>query len=120
MIRAILHNLAASADRVDRAPPPVTLESASAARISGVPLARSQSLDSPLSTLYVGPRMNPSSHRSPSRTDKGLSVAYALGYSRGRFIIRNGWGTSWGEGGFAYATEQYATAAFKEAYGVVV
>ena len=37
-----------------------------------------------------------------------------------RFIVRNSWGTSWGDKGFAYASLDYAQAAFTEAYGIQV
>jgi hypothetical protein len=42
------------------------------------------------------------------------------GYKDDRFIVRNSWGTSWGDKGFAYASKAYAQAAFTEAYGVNV
>jgi C1A family cysteine protease len=42
------------------------------------------------------------------------------GYKDDRFIVRNSWGTSWGDKGFAYASKAYAKAAFTEAYGVNV
>ncbi len=43
-----------------------------------------------------------------------------VGYrADGRFIIRNSWGTSWGNNGFAFASEDYIQAAFfPEAYAV--
>ena len=43
-----------------------------------------------------------------------------VGYVNGRFIVRNSWGTGWGDKGFAYAADTYAQPAFTEAYGVVV
>jgi C1A family cysteine protease len=49
----------------------------------------------------------------------GHAVAL-VGYTSRRFIVRNSWGTTWGDGGFAYATNAYATNAFTEAYGVVL
>ena len=42
-----------------------------------------------------------------------------VGYDEQSFIIRNSWGTEWGDGGFARASESYA-AQFVEAYGVNV
>lgn len=47
----------------------------------------------------------------------GHAVAL-VGYTSEHFIVRNSWGATWGDGGFAYATNAYAKAAFTEAYGV--
>ncbi|MGH3012016.1 MAG: C1 family peptidase [Gaiellaceae bacterium] len=55
----------------------------------------------------------------PDTTRGGHAVAL-VGYRSGRFIVRNSWGTDWGDGGFAYASLAYAQDAFTEAYGVVV
>ena len=43
-----------------------------------------------------------------------------VGYVDGRFIVRNSWGTGWGDKGFAHAADSYAQPAFTEAYGVVL
>jgi hypothetical protein len=51
--------------------------------------------------------------------DGGHAVAM-VGYTKDRLIIRNSWGTDWGDKGFAYASFEYAKAAFTEAYGVTV
>lgn len=51
--------------------------------------------------------------------DGGHAVAF-VGYTADRFIVRNSWGTGWGDKGFAYASLEYAQAAFTEAYGVAV
>lgn len=53
----------------------------------------------------------------PNTVRGGHAVAF-VGYTQDRFIVRNSWGTSWGEKGFAYASNAYAQAAFTEAYGV--
>jgi hypothetical protein len=53
------------------------------------------------------------------RANGGHAVAL-VGYTPTRFIVRNSWGPRWGHGGFAYASYEYASAAFNEAYGVVV
>lgn len=51
---------------------------------------------------------------------RGGHAVSIVGYTADRFIVRNSWGTTWGDGGFAYASHGYATAAFTEAYGVSV
>ena len=38
-----------------------------------------------------------------------------VGYTSTGFIIRNSWGTGWGDKGFAYASNAYAKKAFTEA-----
>lgn len=50
-------------------------------------------------------------------TVRGGHCVALVGYTPDRFIVRNSWGTGWGDGGFAYASLQYAQAAFTEAYG---
>ncbi len=53
-------------------------------------------------------------------TARGGHAVAVVGYrADGRFIIRNSWGTAWGDKGFGYATEAYINAAFfNESYGV--
>ena len=53
----------------------------------------------------------------PDTTRGGHAVAI-VGYKRDRFIVRNSWGTGWGDKGFGYASLAYAQAAFTEAYGI--
>jgi hypothetical protein len=55
-------------------------------------------------------------------TVRGGHAPCVVGYTAdGRFIIRNSWGESWGDNGFAYASEQYITDAFfDESYGITV
>ncbi|AET93685.1 hypothetical protein BYI23_D001750 (plasmid) [Burkholderia sp. YI23] len=57
-----------------------------------------------------------------AQTTRGGHAPCVVGYTADqRFIIRNSWGTSWGDNGFAYATEQYITDAFfDESYGITV
>lgn len=47
----------------------------------------------------------------------GHAVAI-VGYTENHFIVRNSWGTSWGDGGFAYVSNSYARQAFTEVYGI--
>ena len=55
-------------------------------------------------------------------TVRGGHAPCVVGYTADhRFIIRNSWGTSWGDHGFAYASEAYINAAFfNESYGVTL
>lgn len=58
---------------------------------------------------------------NPATTRGGHAVA-VVGYTDDhRFIIRNSWGTRWGDDGFAYASENYINDAFfHESYGVAL
>lgn len=51
-------------------------------------------------------------------TARGGHAVALVGYTPDRFIVRNSWGTTWGDKGFAYASREYAKRAFTEAYGV--
>jgi C1A family cysteine protease len=55
-------------------------------------------------------------------TVRGGHAVCLVGYTTDkRFIVRNSWGTAWGDHGFAYASEGYINAAFfNESYGVTV
>jgi hypothetical protein len=55
-------------------------------------------------------------------TVRGGHAVCVVGYTaEKRFIIRNSWGASWGDQGFAYASEAYIKAGFfNESYGVTV
>jgi hypothetical protein len=53
-------------------------------------------------------------------TARGGHAVAIVGYRPGSFIVRNSWGTAWGDKGFAYASLAYAQAAFTEAYGIEV
>lgn len=52
------------------------------------------------------------------QTARGGHAVALVGYTKSAFIVRNSWGTSWGDKGYAYASWSYAQAAFTEAYGV--
>jgi C1A family cysteine protease len=55
----------------------------------------------------------------PNTVRGGHAVAIVGYRSDGRFIVRNSWGTGWGDKGFAYPTDAYVNAAFyNESYGV--
>lgn len=53
-------------------------------------------------------------------TTRGGHAVALVGYTPDRFIVRNSWGTSWGDKGFGYASLSYAQAAFTEAYGITI
>ncbi len=54
-------------------------------------------------------------------TIRGGHAICIVGYTNDRFIVRNSWGTGWGDGGFAYALDQYILAAFfPESYGITL
>jgi len=55
-------------------------------------------------------------------TIRGGHAVAVVGYRPdGRFILRNSWGTTWGDKGFAYASENYINGAFyNESYGVTL
>jgi hypothetical protein len=55
-----------------------------------------------------------------SRTKRGGHAVALVGYTPDRFVVRNSWGTNWGDKGFAYASLAYAQDAFTEAYGISV
>ena len=58
---------------------------------------------------------------APNTVRGGHAVAIVGYQATGRFIIRNSWGTTWGDGGFAYASPAYLNAAFfTESYGVTI
>ena len=53
-------------------------------------------------------------------TARGGHAVALVGYTKDRFIVRNSWGLTWGDKGYAYASNAYAVAAFTEAYGVTI
>lgn len=55
-------------------------------------------------------------------TVRGGHAIAIVGYrTDGRFIVRNSWGTAWGDRGFGYLSPSYISAAFfNESYGITV
>lgn len=51
---------------------------------------------------------------------RGGHAVCLVGYDENNFIVRNSWGEQWGDGGYAYASNEYTEQAFTEAYGAVV
>jgi C1A family cysteine protease len=57
----------------------------------------------------------------PNTARGGHAIAIVGYLASGRFIVRNSWGTGWGDGGFGYATPAYIAAGFfDESYGVTL
>jgi C1A family cysteine protease len=57
----------------------------------------------------------------PNTVRGGHAVALVGYRADGRFIVRNSWGTSWGDHGFGYPSEAYINAGFyAESYGVTL
>jgi C1A family cysteine protease len=54
------------------------------------------------------------------KTKHGGHAVALVGYTPDRFIVRNSWGTDWGDNGFGYASLDYAQDAFTEAYGISI
>ena len=54
-------------------------------------------------------------------TVRGGHAVCIVGYTTDRFIIRNSWGTTWGDKGFGYASAPYINDGFfSESYGVTL
>ena len=55
-------------------------------------------------------------------TVRGGHCVAIVGYTADkRFIVRNSWGTGWGDNGYGYASEAYISAAFfNESYGITL
>jgi hypothetical protein len=53
-------------------------------------------------------------------TKAGGHAVAIVGYTPGRFIVRNSWGKTWGDKGYGYASWAYTSDAFTEAYGVTL
>jgi Papain family cysteine protease len=53
-------------------------------------------------------------------TARGGHAVCLVGFTSKTFIVRNSWGTGWGDKGYAYASDAYAQKAFTEAYGVAI
>jgi len=55
-------------------------------------------------------------------TARGGHAVTIVGYlASGRFIVRNSWGTGWGDGGFGYVSPAYIAAGFfVDSYGVIL
>jgi hypothetical protein len=58
---------------------------------------------------------NLDTYTGPGRGGHAITI---VGYTADRFIVRNSWGTAWGDNGFGYASMAYAQKAFTESYGV--
>lgn len=66
---------------------------------------------------YNAPKGMLNKYKGPGYGGHAVAI---VGYTKARFIVRNSWGTGWGDDGFAYASYAYAKAAFMESYGVAL
>ncbi|MBW2739965.1 MAG: C1 family peptidase [Deltaproteobacteria bacterium] len=53
-------------------------------------------------------------------TVRGGHAVCLVGFTSDYFIVRNSWGKSWGDKGFAYTWNEYTAEAFTEAYGAIL
>lgn len=53
------------------------------------------------------------------KIDGGHAIAI-VGYDKDYFIVRNSWGTEYGDNGYVYCSNAYITGAICEAYGIVI
>jgi C1A family cysteine protease len=91
------------------------------------PILTRLDVDSSWMDLNIDPAGKLDEYKPPSKP-AGHAVTI-VGYNPERFIVRNSWGTEWGDKGFAYASLGYAQEAFRfrwsgsmdlEAYGIKV
>ncbi len=59
-------------------------------------------------------------YREQDRGKFGGHAVCLVGYTLDYFIVRNSWGTGWGNKGYGYASNEYAALAFTEAYGAAI
>lgn len=83
------------------------------------PLAARLSVDR---TFELASAANPdlvtyNSYPDPWRHGHAITLVGYLAAKK-RFIVRNSWGTAWGDNGFAYASPGYAHQAFGEVWGI--
>jgi hypothetical protein len=91
------------------------------------PILTRLDVDSTWMKLNKDPAGNLDEYKPPAQA-AGHAVTI-VGYTPERFIVRNSWGTDWGDKGFGYASLSYAQEAFRfrwsgsidlEAYGIKV
>ena len=83
------------------------------------PLLVMSDLDGNFRDLYHGKTTLDTYDTSTVVIDRGHAFAL-VGYTPEHFIIRNTWGTAWGDKGYAYATNAYVAAAICEGYGICI
>lgn len=76
-------------------------------------------IDVDSSLMSYSPDLHSWDEESYKVNNSGHAVAI-VGYTKDHFIIRNSWGSEYGENGYAFASNEYIKAGMCEAYGIVV
>ena len=99
--------------------PPSTAAARSTRGSAGSRPAGRSSRGSTSTARGTTPTSTPATSTSTSRRPGAAATRWRSSATRAdRFIVRNSWGTGWGDKGFAYASLAYAKDAFTEAYGI--
>jgi len=75
----------------------------------------------PVNDEFMNCRKVSSILKNTGGADLGGHAVAIVGYKKdGNFIVRNSWGTSWGDNGFAYFDKSYLSRKFQELYGIIL
>ena len=74
----------------------------------------------PVNDEFMGLRSGRKELKDTGGANLGGHSVCLVGYDKDEFILRNSWGESWGDRGFAYLSTAYLLAKFKECYGITL